>query len=197
MHTSGSLLWILWMASASCSAETLVIGLYDYSELSAKQTVRLTETTGLAFAHSGIQVVWLHCRGALAKDSATACETGMRANEIMVRLEPGGSRSSNHNQAIPLGYAIVTVEGGNYASVFVPAVREQAAGFGLAFDRFLGYAVAHEAGHCLLGPSHSYAGLMRAAWDRKDAGQMSRLSLNLTKQEARKAGVRLALAARK
>ena len=35
---------------------------------------------------------------------------------------------------------------------------------------------------------------MRAAWNRKDAEEISRLSLHLTKQEARKAVARLALA---
>jgi hypothetical protein len=54
--------------------------------------------------------------------------------------------------------------------------------------------VAHEAGHCLLGPDHSHAGLMRSAWNRKDADEMSRLSLHLTKQEDRKAVARLTLA---
>jgi hypothetical protein len=66
-------------------------------------------------------------------------------------------------------------------------VRAQAAGFGVAFDILLGYAVAHEAGHCVLGPGHAYAGLMRGTWNRKDAGEISRLSLHLTKQESRKA----------
>jgi hypothetical protein len=91
-----------------------------------------------------------------------------------------------------MGSAIVTANGGTYASVFVPDVRAQAAGFGVAFDILLGYAVAHEVGHCLLGPGHSYAGLMRGAWE------ISRLSLHLTKQEARNAGafVRLALVGR-
>ena len=91
-------------------------------------------------------------------------------------------------------HAVVNAAGGTYATVFVPAVRAQAAGFGVAFDILLGYAVAHEAGHCLLGPSHSYAGLMRGAWDRKDAGEISRFSLHLTKEEARKAVARLTLA---
>ena len=182
------------MASTSCSAQTLVIGLYDYSDLSAKETVRLTETAALAFAHSGIHVVWLHCRGALAVTPGTACEGKMQDNEIVVRLQPGGPRSSDDDRTLHLGHSIVTAEGGNYASVFVRAVRAQAAEFGVAFDLLMGYAVAHEAGHCLLGPGHSYAGLMRGAWNRKDAGEMSRLSLHLTKQEARKAAVRLALA---
>ena len=191
MNTPASLPWILWLASASCSAQTLVIGLYDYSDLSAKETIRLTETADLAFAHSGIHVVWRHCRGALAAVPGTKCEAEMQINEIVVRLQPGGPRSSDDGRTLHLGHSIVTAEGGYYASVFVPAVRAQAAGFGLAFDLVMGYAVAHEVGHCLLGPRHSYAGLMRGAWNRKDASEMSRLSLHLTKQEARKAVARL------
>jgi hypothetical protein len=90
-----------------------------------------------------------------------------------------------------MGHTIVTAEGGYYASVYVPSVRAQATGFGMAFYQLLGYAVAHEVGHCLLGPSHSYAGLMRGTWNRKDASDISRSSLHLTKQEARKAVSRL------
>jgi hypothetical protein len=156
MNTPASLPWILWLASASCSAQTLVIGLYDYSDLSAKETVRLTETADLAFAHSGIHVVWRHCRGALAAVPGTTCEAEMQINEIVVRLQPREPRSSHDGR---MGSTIVTAEGGYYASVFVPSVRAQAAGFGIAFDLLMGYAVAHEVGHCLLGPDHSYAGL--------------------------------------
>lgn len=189
--TPVSLLWILWMASASCSAQTLVIGLYDYSDLSAKETARLTEAADQAFGHSGIHVLWRHCRGVLAVTPDTTCQGAIQENEIVVRLQPGAPKSSNDDK---MGSAVVNAAGGTYATVFVPAVRAQAAGFGVAFDILLGYAVAHEAGHCLLGPSHSYAGLMRGAWDRKDAGEISRLSLHLTKEEARKAAARLTLA---
>src|SRR5258706_15488946 len=80
MNLPAFLRWILWMASVSCSAQTLVIGLYDYADLSAKETVRLTETTGRAFAHAGVRVVWRYCRGVLA--GATMCEGAMQVNEI-------------------------------------------------------------------------------------------------------------------
>jgi hypothetical protein len=191
MKTPAALPWILWMVSASCSAQTLVIGLYDYSNLSAKETTHLTETADLAFAHSGIRVVWRHCRGALAVASGITCEGEIQENEIVMRLQPGGPRSSHDGR---MGQTYVTAEGGYYASVFVPSVRAQAAGFGIAFDLLMGYAVAHEVGHCLLGPGHSYAGLMRGTWNRKDASEMSRISLHLTKEEARKAAARLILA---
>jgi hypothetical protein len=193
MNLTKTLPFVLSIAAASCSAQTLVIGLYDYADLSAKETTRLTETAGLALADGGIQVVWAHCRGVLAATPAAACEREMQANQIVMRINPTGLPSSNGDRVQHLGKTLATADGGQFASVSVPAVRAQAAEFGIAFDLLLGYAVAHEAGHCMLGPGHSNSGLMRAAWNRKDAEDMSRLSLHLTKQEARKAAARLAL----
>ena len=193
MNLTTTLPFVLCLAAASCSAQTLVIGLYDYADLSAKETVRLTETAGLALADAGIHAVWVHCRGSLAGASGTACGAEMQANQIVMRLNPAGPGSSNGGRTQHLGQTFATAEGGQFASVSVPAVRAQAAESGVAFDLLLGYAVAHEAGHCLLGPGHSYSGLMRAAWNRKDAEEMSRLSLHLTKQEARQATARLAM----
>ena len=90
----------------------------------------------------------------------------MQVNEIVMRLQPGGSRTPDGGT---MGHSIVTAAGGSYASVLAPSVRAQAVGFGLVFDLLMGYAVAHEVGHCLLGPGHSYAGLMRGTWKREDA----------------------------
>jgi hypothetical protein len=193
MKTSALVLLILWIAGTSCSAQTLVIGLYDYSGLSIKQTTRLTETIGLVFAHSGFHVVWRHCVGALAVLPRTTCMSEMQVNEIAVNLEAERPRSS-HSWTPAMGHAIVTERGGHYTRVFVPAVWAQAGKLGVGFERLLAYTVAHEAGHCLLGPGHSYTGLMRSVWNRKDADEMSRLSLHLTKQEDRKAVARLTLA---
>lgn len=186
--------WILWMAAASCSAQTLVIGLYDYSNLSAKETARFTETAGQVLAESGIQAAWVQCHGALAATPGAMCSRELQANEIVMRLEPGGPHSSNGGRTEHLGHTPASAEGGQYASVSVAAMRSLAAEFGVPFELLLGYAAAHEAGHCLLGPGHSNSGLMRAAWNRKDAEAMTRLSLNLTKQESKKVVARLAAA---
>ena len=194
MKIPHTLPWILWMAAASCSAQTLVIGLYDYSNLSAKETARFTQTAGQALAESGIQVAWAHCRGALAATPGTMCGRELHSNEIVMRLNPAGQPTSNGGRTEHLGHTPVTAEGGQYASVSVSAVRTLASEFGMPFELLLGYAAAHEAGHCLLGPGHSNSGLMRAAWNRKDAESMTRLSLNLTKQESLKAVARLAAA---
>ena len=189
MRLSALLALVLWQASASGFAQTLVIDLYDYADLPAKEIDRLTETVDLVFEHSGIHMIWQNCRGALAVGSG--CDAELQVNEIVVRILPGVPRSSDEFRTLHLGNSIVVADGGKYASVFLPPVRAQAAGFGVSFNLLLAYAVAHEVGHCLLGPRHSYAGLMRSDWNRKDAGEISRLSLHLTKKEARKASARL------
>jgi hypothetical protein len=179
------------LTAAPGPAETLVAGLYDYANLSAKDIAGVTGTAGLVLADSGIQVVWIQCRGALAVAPAADCETAPQANHIVLRLLPNGPAKSSQDA---MGFANVTAEGGNYASVFVPAVRAQEAAFGVGFDLLMGYVAAHEIGHCLLGPKHSDTGLMRGFWNRKDAGEISRLGLHLTKQQARIAAARLTLA---
>ena len=194
MNLTKTLHLILFFVAASGSAQTLVIRLYDYANLTAKDASRLTEVAGLALAHSGIQAAWLSCRGNLTVTPQPECETPMQHNEIVVRLEPKGPGSTDEERTQHLGHAFVGKEGGSYASIFVPAVRAQAKDFGVAFSLLMGYAVAHEASHCLLGPDHPSSGLMRAAWNRKDSEEMTRLTLHLSKQEARRAVGRLALA---
>jgi hypothetical protein len=195
MNTSKTAAAVVWMATAavcfgaqSMEAQTLNIGLYDYANLSAKEIGRLTETASLLLADSGIHVVWVHCRGALALTPAAACAIEPQANRLVVRLLPDRPRMSSEEA---LGHAEVNAEGGHYASVFVSAVRAQAAGFEVTSDLLMGYVLTHEIGHCLLGPHHSETGLMRGGWNRKDAGEISRLSLHLTKQQAQKAVARL------
>lgn len=194
MNFTATLLSVLSIAAAACSAQTLTIGLYDYSSLSAKETARVMEIAGQALADSGIHAVWQQCRGALAATPGEMCDRQLHDNEIMMRLQPTGPGSTNGGRLEHLGRSMVTAEGGQYASVSVAAVKSLAAEFGVAFELLLGYAAAHEAGHCLLGPGHSNSGLMRAAWSRKDAEAMTRMSLNLTKQEAHTALARLAAA---
>lgn len=192
--TMAGLIPIGAMLAASGSGETLIVRVYDYANLSAKETVRLTKTAGLAFGHGGIHIAWLFCRGVLAGGPQTVCSGKMRLNEITVRLQPVESPNAKNEGVLHLGCALVSMDGGHYVTVFVPAVRAQAEQFGVPFSLVVGYVVAHEAGHCLLGPGHSYAGLMRSVWNSTDAADMSRFSLRLTKQEARKAVARLASA---
>jgi hypothetical protein len=47
----------------------------------------------------------------------------------------------------------------------------------------LGYVIAHELCHLLLGGKHSQQGVMRAAWDSSDLASMTRAALKFSPSE--------------
>lgn len=191
MKTAVTLFWVAWMASASCSAQTLTIRLYDYAGFTATDAARLTQGVDRAFRHSGIHIMWRHCLGTLAVPFASACQGEVSPNEIAVNLQPYRARHSK-DAWLCMGQASINAVGGYSANIFVPAIREQATRFGLPFGLLSGYVLAHEVGHCLLGPGHSQAGLMCAHWRLENAQEISQSSLQLTLQEREKALARVA-----
>jgi hypothetical protein len=186
MNLTISLPWLLLMASAACSARTLTIRLYDYANLPPSEIARTTEVTTLTLGHSGIKINWLQCRGAAAPASPdAACDAEMGASDITMRLLPL-ALDEKDPRTMEMACALVDAQGGHYAMVYVTAVRATAKQLELASDLLLGYVIAHESVHCMLGPAHSRSGLMRAGYGRKDTGDMQRVSLGLTPPEARK-----------
>jgi hypothetical protein len=176
----------LWLSAAACGApQPLTIIVYDYSGVSAEEVARATEVATRAFGHSGIHLTWIHCGGAAGTVNNDAC---MEGGAITVRLSPRIAVAANSSD---MGYAFVTTEGGYYSTVLVPATRDFAIESRLRFQSVLGYAIAHEIGHCLIGPGHSISGLMRARWNRRDAEDIAQERLGLSKREARLAAARI------
>lgn len=185
--------WLCWVAPTLCPAQSLGIRLADYADLSGQEIERTTEVAGRVLGHAGITVKWMHCRGAAAPvDAEALCASALRPDEIIMRVqprEPLGPDPLIHT----LGHSIVLANGGQYSSVFVPAVRAQAGLLGVAFHLLMGYVLAHEVGHCMLGPGHSLTGLMKARWNRQDAEEMTRFGLELCKVDANRAMARVSL----
>jgi hypothetical protein len=80
-----------------------------------------------------------------------------------------------------MGMAYVSPEGRpTYADVYVDAVLKFAASHDATADDVLGYAIAHELGHLLLGPRHAPTGLMSGMWRADDVQAMRRRALHFT-----------------
>lgn len=115
------------------------------------------------YQNVGVEIEWIHCP---CSEAALPSELHLR---IIPRLFPTahGIVPAGH-----LGYAAATETGGVLATIFYDRVEELA----LVNSRstIMGYGIAHELGHLLLGKNlgqgryHSEAGLMRAKWDRND-----------------------------
>jgi len=117
-------------------------------------------------AQSGVELDWLDCGRPDPSDfsqRATPCSAIGWPHQLSVRILPHG-RSVG---ADTFGQAFLDQSGsGAYSNVYfnnLAANREHAQ---LSDGDMLGFVIAHEVGHLLLGSnSHSSSGLMQARWD--------------------------------
>ena len=135
------------------------------------------------FRRIGVEIEWV--------DGSSPQRLG--SSELYLRIIPkpitlGPFRPSH------LGYAATSEEGGVLATIFFHRVEELAWG-DPSFA--LGYAIAHELGHLLLGNDrrngspHSASGLMRAPWQRDDLKREARETMQFTPQDAGRLRARL------
>jgi hypothetical protein len=129
-----------------------------------------------AFQRSDVEVVWIDC----PVDPKTyplayaACQTDLGASDFVVRIfshhMPMRARASDE----PLGSAQICPEKEPACglNVFYDQL-DQLAAEGYRSELVLGYVIAHEAGHILIGRKHSEEGIMRGEWSRRDLQQMS------------------------
>ena len=82
------------------------------------------------------------------------------------------------------GYAVL-LPGAGHASVYLPGVERTASQLGVDRATVLGAAMAHEIGHLLLGPAHSY-GVMSTRFDRPQMRAAERGELLFRDEDARR-----------
>lgn len=88
------------------------------------------------------------------------------------RLVLGGAPRSNRTEqiSVSLYYDSITKVARNHSALWQAS-------------QILGYSIAHELGHLLLGAEHAPSGVMRANWDASDLLLMSRHAIKFTAEE--------------
>jgi len=144
------------------------VRVYDAGMMpAASQTVALRAAAGV-LAAAGIEVLWRPCGNDAAAAHAGGCDIPLRPSELSVRFVRLAGTPSASGQ-LQLGYSLVdTSRGeGRLATMYVDRVEWLAAQARADAVILLGFAVAHEIGHLLLGTNaHAAHGLMRAVWSR-------------------------------
>jgi hypothetical protein len=128
-----------------------------------------------------------------------ACDRELAANEIVLRIvsDAGETQRTDGAAGVVLGYSVVgaTTPRPIFATVYFDRVRTLADSGGVDTALLLGWAIAHELGHLLLGtPQHAAKGLMRAFWNRAELHHFNVADWRFSAREA--ASVRVAAAAR-
>jgi hypothetical protein len=148
----------------------LNVRVYNAEVMPAADEAVALRAAATILAAAGIGTSWLPCGDVASDPAATVCNTPLDASELSVRLVrlPGTASARGELQ---LGYSLVdtTAGAGTLATIYADRVAWLAGEAGADMPTLVGFAVAHEIGHLLLGTNrHSGSGLMRAVWSRAE-----------------------------
>jgi hypothetical protein len=142
--------------------------------------------------NAGMALTWLDCGSPGDRRGDAGCTAISFPSHLSVRLVKGASPVSEDT----FGQSVLDDRGqGSYAYVYAGAVAGSRFANVVDEGDLLGYVVAHEIGHLLLGrASHSATGLMCAVWQAGELGQAAKGNLYFTAREREKIRSRYFLA---
>lgn len=183
-----SLVLLAPVVSGSCEAQTsetrptLNVLVFNYSSASTVVLIKATAETSQIFAREGIAFAWTYCPSSPSPDSPPACQVAPDPGDIRLRVL--GHHLNNAFQDSIFGFAIAPT----FATVYYDPARllvETASDSDSYLPVVLGYLIAHEIGHLLLGDNrHTMNGIMQARWNIQQMQQLMKGTLQFTPQQA-------------
>jgi hypothetical protein len=183
MRTTPTILTLAALLAMSANAESvLTVRVYDYTGLSDNTILKAEALAQKIFHKAGVETEFVHCpteRG--EEDLFPGCRKPRTAEDLILHICP---RSMENPAFGPnaFGFAL-PAPGGRLSTssyVFLRRVTEASAesrrrSQQISAHTLLGYVIAHELGHLLLGPGkHSRSGVMKARWEVSDFPEMER-----------------------
>jgi hypothetical protein len=144
----------------------LQVSLFNDAHIDAATLAEAETRASFLFSKAGIEIDWLACRPADPSDfspSTSPCSALAWPAHLSVRINPHAFGVSPET----FGQAFVDPSGqGVYSNIYYQNLALSSNHPQLSDGDMLGFVIAHELGHLLLGSnSHSPFGLMQARWD--------------------------------
>jgi hypothetical protein len=162
-----------------------VVRLGNYAGVEAGPLSDAVREAQSLLAAAGVRTSWRDCTAA---DGHRPC-AGEATSRAVLAINLFGRGQSRALAPSPhaLGVAFLPKQPGEgpVAIVFVEEAKVEARRSVVPLHVVLGHAMAHEAGHLLLGaPEHAADGLMQARWSSQDLARAMRGQLRFTAEEA-------------
>jgi hypothetical protein len=170
----------------------LVVAVHNHAGVSANTLAQAERTASLIFQQAGVDVDWANCdRPAGEGQIAPSCHVTEFPRHLQLSI---ARRSKNLTESV-LGVSFLAEDGsGCYSDVFLEPTEELHEKLHVInLGTLLGYVMAHEIGHLLLGTnSHSEAGIMRPQWNGRDLANASKGELHFTQAQGQTMRARVA-----
>lgn len=153
----------------------LTLRVYNYARLALAPLDASERVAEAIFKQIGIETTWVECPEKKHSARASlACDSEMGTADLVLRILSPEMAGKLRSSADSLGFAqtCTSTEPACELSIFYDRV-DQLSTNGYRADRILGYAIAHEVAHLLLGPGHSEEGIMRGQWTPSDLQRIS------------------------
>ena len=165
---------------------TIKVRVFNYADVGKRTLAGAKKHAREVLSRAEVKIEWLDCPASPAEvQTNTACRSRPAPTELVIRIVP-----RSQNPRCQLGFAALPKEKGNlatHASVFYEAAQDLAAGYSASNAQMLGYILAHEIGHLLLGEgSHAGKGIMRTPWRKPEMERAAEGRLSFTAKQARR-----------
>jgi hypothetical protein len=166
----------------------LILSVFNDASVPAEILAHGEARAAHILAQTGIQVEWLNCAagGSHVPDQfeqPSPCSRIGYPSHLSVRIVLAG-RSVREDI---FGEAYTDSQGkGTYIKLYYAHLAEPNAHLPLGEGELLGYVIAHEVGHLLLGTdSHSHEGIMQGRWEDPQLREAGKGNLQFTPSQAR------------
>ena len=183
--------WALFSTVTAFAGDSMKVAVCNIGQLPETAIVRAEAEAAYVFQSMGVEIRWTDCRTEVGAQDAR-----MRP-DFVVRVRVGGHISKIGPTSLEaMGRAFLNADGiGDMADVYYGAIRELAQLNPIAGDdQVMGYTIAHELGHLLIGAGHRPNGLMRAALGKKELDALNHRHLKFNEDE--QTAIRIKLASR-
>ena len=172
-------IWVLFSTAAAFPGESMNVAVCNVGHIPDAVIEHAETETAYVFRSMDVEIHWTDC-------GAVGAEDARMRPDFIVRVRVGG----HFTKAGPLsleamGRAFLdSADDGFMADTYYGAIHELALLCPIAEgDQLLGYTIAHELGHLLIGRGHRPNGIMRAAWGKPELEALKQRRLKFNQAE--------------
>lgn len=176
---------------AATSISEITISVHDYADVPPFRLAAAEASARRIFGLAGVKTEWLSCSPKLEESEPADCST-VDATHLVLKILSGKTTANVRYRDDVLGNVLLTDDAVSYfAYAFFDHIEmlEQRLN-----SPVLGYVLAHEIGHLLLGSNtHSVSGIMSPHWNGPELLRISEGNLFFLPNECQKLRKRLGL----
>jgi len=193
---AGILLGLVVPAAVHCAEPAnpdanLAVIVFNYAAVPTDVLAEAQGFTQKVFQHAGVGIEWIDPSSLAGQREWHEPQEGPK---FVMRIVPDSMLGPWPNHHALLGFALLPVDGGmgSLAGAYHERVQRLSRRLGGDSALVLGYVIAHELGHLLLGAqSHFHSGIMSYPFDRSELRLASRGLLRFTPSQAKRIHERL------